>query len=164
MDNQEIFKKILVGVDGSKDSFKAMDYGVRLALATRGYLTFLFVITDQFIKEHYRMDGDHHGGSPVAEVMADQARTEELGREVFDRVEAEASKVLGSDNFTTKTRAGDPREEFVQELRKGQYDLCILGHSGASKSFETVFGKISDAIFQETNVPILITKLATPLR
>ncbi len=153
--DKPVFQNILVGVDGSEDSYMAAEYAVKLAQATNGSVTFLFVITESYIKKQYQTDG---APSMIGEAMVEQARTEEKSREVFARVSEIATQCIGKKYCSTKTRKGLPQEEFVKELNEGTYDLCVLGRQGASQSFVTVFGRVSDAIFKKTNVPLLIIK------
>ncbi|MHA1731568.1 MAG: universal stress protein [Promethearchaeota archaeon] len=150
-----IFQKILVGVDGSKDSYAAARYGIKLARSTGGAITFLYVVTEDLIKERFDTSGIK---DLIAHVMAEQARTEELGREVFGEVEELARQVLPPERIHTRMRGGFPHEEFLEEIKEGNHDLVILGQQGASKSFTTVFGEISKRIVNESSVPLLIVK------
>lgn len=150
-----VFRRILVGVDGSEDSLVAAERATLLAQATRGHITFLFVVTEEFVKRSTSADP----ATIVSEAVVEQARTKEQGEEVLSKVREMASRHLGTGQISTKVRSGDPREEFVKELQEGGYELCVLGRRGASRSFETMFGKISEAIFSRTKVPLLIVRL-----
>ncbi|GAB4317741.1 MAG: hypothetical protein Kow0069_20540 [Promethearchaeota archaeon] len=157
--SERLFQKVLVGVDGSEDALQAAKCAIKIVKATGGHVTFLFVATEEFLRKQYeRKKKEGVKGGSMATALVEQARSEEMGRKVLADVAEFANHQLGTDDFSTKLRSGDPRAEFVEELRSGSYDLCVIGRHGASKSFTTVFGKLSEAIFRETDVPILILK------
>jgi nucleotide-binding universal stress UspA family protein len=153
----DIFKNILIGVDGSNDGYEAMKYGIKIAKLTHAKVTFLYIETDNFIINQYKgVDSIEKSRSQVDDFLLFQARTEEIGKDLFQKIKEYIESQKLDLNYELKSRLGNPRIEFVNEIKQTQYDLCILGKDSASKSFTTVFGKISDFIIKETKVPVLI--------
>jgi nucleotide-binding universal stress UspA family protein len=153
----DIFKNILIGVDGSNDGYEAMKYGLKIASFTKAKLTFLYVITDEYIINHYKgIESIEKSRSQVDDFLLLQARTEAIGNDLFEKIKDHIKNQDLDINYELKMRSGNPRSEFVEEINQFQYDLCILGKDSASKSFSTVFGKISEFIIKETKTPVLI--------
>lgn len=154
-----IFTNVLVGVDGSNDSYEAMIYAIKLADCMQAKLTFLYVTTEGYIKEVFHGEAEiKKSKSQVDDLLLLQARTEAIGKALFEKVEAYIKSKNPDLNFELKMRKGNPKEEFVDEINNGGYDLCVLGSSSASKSFQAVFGRVSDHIIKSTKIPILIIR------
>jgi nucleotide-binding universal stress UspA family protein len=153
----DIFKNVLIGIDGSNDGYEAMEYGIKIAQLTHAKLTFLYIETEKFIIEHYKgVDSIEKSRSQVDDFLLFQARTDEIGKDLFQKITEHIEHQKLDISYELKKREGNPRIEFVDEIKQNQYDLCIVGKDSASKSFTTVFGKISDFIIRETKVPVLI--------
>lgn len=153
----DIFKNILIGVDGSNDGYEALKYGVKIANLTNAKLTFLYIITEDYIIKHYKgIESIEKSTSQVDDFLLLQARTETIGHDIFEKVKEYIKSQNVNVNYNLKMRSGNPRSEFVDEINEFKYDLCILGKDSASKSFTTVFGKISEYIIKETKTPVLI--------
>ncbi|MHA1794160.1 MAG: universal stress protein [Promethearchaeota archaeon] len=152
-----MFKNIIIGVDGSADSYNAATCGITLAKILQAKIVFFFVITTDYIKQMY---GDEtsikKSISQVDDILLEQARTKEIADETFKKLEVQASKVLGSDFFQMKIAYGHPIEEFVKELKTGEHDLAIIGRKGASKAQRAVLGSLIDTIIEKTSIPCLI--------
>jgi nucleotide-binding universal stress UspA family protein len=153
----DIFKNILIGVDGSNDGYEAMKYGLKIAKLTHAKLTFLYIETENFIINQYKgVDSIEKSRSQVDDFLLFQARTEEIGKDLFQKIRDYIESQNLDISYEMKKREGNPRVEIVDEIKQANYDLCIVGKDSASKSFTTVFGKISDFIIRETKVPVLI--------
>lgn len=154
-----IFKKILTGVDGSNDSYEAVEFAIKIAESMKSQLIFLYVITDDYIKEVYRGEAEIKKSlSQVDDIMLLQARTEEIGKAVFKKIEDYIKESNPELKYEFKMRNGNPGKEIVDEINKNGYDLCVLGAKSASRSFTTVFGQISDYIIKNTKIPILMVR------
>ncbi len=153
----DIFKSILVGVDGSNDGYEAMKYGLKIGSLTNAKLTFLYVITEDYIITHYKgIESIEKSRSQVDDFLLLQARTEAIGNDIFDKIKDYILNQKINLGYDLKMRSGNPRAQFVEEINEFHYDLCILGTDSASKSFSTVFGKISEFVIKETRIPVLI--------
>lgn len=159
MKNISIYKKILVGVDGSNDSYEAVESAFKIAESMKSQLIFLYVITDDFIKKIYRGEAEIKKSiSQVDDIMLLQARTEEIGKAVFKKIEDYIKERNITLSYEFKMRNGNPRNEIVDEINTKDYDLCVLGARSASRSFTTVFGQISDYVIKNTKIPILMVR------
>jgi nucleotide-binding universal stress UspA family protein len=155
-----IFKKILVGVDGSDDSYEAVDYAIKIAESMKSKLIFLYIITENYIKEVYKGEEQIKKSiSQVDDIMLLQARTEAIGKAIFQRIEDFIKERKITITYEFKMRNGNPANEIIEEVNQNGYDLCILGAKSASRSFTTVFGKISDHVIRNTKIPILMVRV-----
>jgi nucleotide-binding universal stress UspA family protein len=152
-----IFSNILVGIDGSNDSLEGMYYAMKIAESMGSKLTFLYVITENYIKEVFHGEEEiKKSKTQVDDLLLLQSRTEQIGKAVFQKVETYIKTQNPDLQFEFKMIEGNPKDVFVKEINENEYDLCVLGSGSASKSFTAVFGRVSDYIIQNTKTPILI--------
>jgi nucleotide-binding universal stress UspA family protein len=58
----------------------------------------------------------------------------------------------------TNLSGGDPSELILQEVKKGKYDLIIMGSRKLNKLQELMFGSVSDRVTRLCSVPVLVVK------
>ena len=152
-----MFKHILIAVDDSADSYKAAEMGLKLAKTCKARVTFVYVITIEYIKSIY---GDEKKirktNSPFDDFLLEQARTEEIGNRVFSKVIELAHKHDYVEHIETKMLEGNPSAELVNEICTGPYDLAVVGRSGASKAQKSIFGDVTSPVIKLTKIPVLI--------
>ncbi len=151
-----MFKHVIIAVDDSDDSYKAAEMGIEIAKLFSGKVTFAYVVTDEYIKTVY---GDakriKKSRSPFDDFLLEQARTSQIGNQVFGKLVSLAQKMQFS-NIETKMLNGNPSSELVNEIQGGPYDLAIVGRTGASKAQRSIFGNCIDPVIQLTSIPTLI--------
>jgi nucleotide-binding universal stress UspA family protein len=136
---------IIVGVDGSGHSQRALEWAMHEAAVRRVPLTVLTV--DEAIRGYY-------GG--VAEYADDTARTEDA------RVaaQAETDKVLAGldeprpDSVTVRAVHGFPVEELVNASRDA--DMIVVGSRGAGGFSRLMMGSVADQVARHAHCPVLI--------
>ncbi|MGQ4876323.1 MAG: universal stress protein [Promethearchaeia archaeon] len=154
-----IFQNILVGLDGSKDSYEALNYASKIAVDQDAKLTVLYVITVDYIKQTYKGEEEIKKSiSQVDDILLLQARTEEIGNAIFQKAKEFLDKCPKKIDYKLKMRNGNPRFEFFDEIMGNGYDLCVLGYECASASFSSVFGSTWDYLLKNTKIPILLIR------
>jgi len=140
-----MFKKILVGYDGSKGGRAALGCAAALAREGKAQLTAIWV--RQPLPKHADLPGE-----PEGEAEAAQDYFEERKREV-----AEVAKKCGI-AIPCESRAGHAAKVIVNFAKDGDYDLVVVGHSDHSELWGRLLGDTADRISDHAHCSVLIVK------
>ncbi len=137
-----MFLNILVAVDGSPSSQRAVEQAVDLARAMNSILTLIAV------------------APPVppyvtfAAVSAEQMQTD-VERWAETKLH-EAAGLIPDDVLVHRVqRSGHVGPEIVDELRRGHYDLVVLGTRGRGRAQENLLGSVNSYVHFHTHVAVL---------
>ncbi len=137
-----MFLNILVAVDGSPASLRALDEAVDLSRAVNSKLTLIAVAPPP---PHYSA----YAG------MSSERLSDEAGRWA-DGVLAKALQQIPDDVLAhTVRREGHAGREIVDELTRGGYDLVVLGTRARSRAQEGLLGSVNAHVHFNARVPIL---------
>nr|MDO8083362.1 universal stress protein [Candidatus Sigynarchaeum springense] len=150
-----MFTNIICCVDGSEDSAKAAEIGLKLAKQFDGSVTCVYVVTDDYIRFMKDDAATRKTGTSFDKILLEEARTEQIGYKVFADIIAMAKKVKCT-NYTTKFLNGNPLDELVNEICTGPYDLVIVGRHAASKAQKSLIGNVVEAIITFSTLPTLV--------
>ncbi len=140
---------IIVGVDGSGHSQRALEWAMKEAAIRHTPLTVLTV--------HEALRGYF---TSVVVFPDDQARTEEAQQ----AAEAEAKQVLAEldgphpESITVRAVHGFPVEELVNAGRDA--DMIVLGSRGAGGFSRLLMGSTASQVVQHAQCPVLIVPAA----
>lgn len=140
-------KKILVPVDLSPFSEKAIAYAADLARsanATVGVVTVVndvFPYFDFFPVEYTQPDYFH--------LMKEKAETEL--RQLTDRL-------LGGIANEVSVRRGYPATEIVNAASEGAYDLIVMATHGHSGLEHALLGSITEKVLRKAHCPVLVVR------
>jgi nucleotide-binding universal stress UspA family protein len=144
-----LFSRILVGLDGSEFSLKALEFAVDLAKKYRSQLVLVHVV----IRQIYAIN------PPEAGILAGTAIVREL--------EAEGKAILVKGEETVKAqglpvevrlRQGVPAEELLRAAADERADLIVLGSRGLSQVKAFLLGSVSDKVSHHVKCPTLIVR------
>lgn len=136
---------ILVGVDGSGHSQRALEWAMQEAAIRHVPLTVLTV--HEAIRGYY---------SDMAIYPNDPARTEEART----AAQAETDKVLAGldgprpDSVTVKAVHGFPVEELINAGKDA--DMIVLGSRGAGGFTQLMMGSVAGQVAQHAHCPVLL--------
>ena len=142
-----MFLNILVGVDGSPSSLRALEIATELARAGNARLTLIAV------------------APPVSSyVTLAGVSSEQMGIEL-DRwasgILAQAVASVPSEVIAhTIQHRGHAGPEIVEELHRGTYDLVVLGSRGRGRTQEGLFGSVNAYVHFHGHVPLLTVPAA----
>ena len=145
MAKEKAMSGIIVGVDGSGHSQRALEWAMKEAAIRHVPLTVLTV--------HEAIRGYFSG---VALYPDDPARTEEARK----AAQAETDKVLAGldgprpDSVTVKAVHGFPVEELVNAGKDA--DMIVLGSRGAGGFTRLLMGSTASQVSQHAHCPVLI--------
>jgi len=137
-----VFLNILVGIDDSESSQRALACAVRLAETGNARLTLITV------------------APPVSSLVTLTGINSELLSAEVDRWAARVLKTaletLPADVIAHTIAAhGHPGPEIVAELETGGYDLVVLGSRGRGRTQEGLFGSANGYVHFHADVPLL---------
>jgi nucleotide-binding universal stress UspA family protein len=145
MAKEKAMSGIIVGVDGSGHSQRALEWAMKEAAIRHVPLTVLTV--------HEAIRGYYSG---VAVYPDDPTRTEQ----VREAAQAETDKVLAAldgprpDSVTVKAVHGFPVEELVNAGKDA--DMIVLGSRGAGGFTRLLMGSTAGQVAQHSQCPVLI--------
>jgi nucleotide-binding universal stress UspA family protein len=144
-----LFSKILVGLDGSEYSLKALDFAADLAKKYQSQLVLVHVVMRQI----YAIN------PPEAGVLAGTAIVRELeedGKAILAKGE-ETVKAKGIP-VETRLKQGVPAEELLRAAVDEKADLIVLGSRGLSQVRAFFLGSVSDKVSHHAKCPALIVR------
>lgn len=140
-------KTILVPLDGSDNSFRALDAALVLAKNLNAKITAIYCI----------------GIIPVMEAqIIDPIKCQVEERKYADEVLHKAESLAKESNvpISTIVRYGNPGIEIVQIIKnkKNKIDLVVIGSRGQSPIKEMFLGSVSNYVLHKSPVPVLVVK------
>ena len=147
-----MYKKMVVPVDGSETSWRALRQAVELGVKFAGSeIIVLTVIQPYNNAALLAVPLDHN---VISQSNADMER---IGNEVLKQ----AREIVGP-NYPGKVsfemEVGHPSERILAVTKESGADAIIIGSRGLSVIAEFFLGSVSSKISQYSNVPVLIVK------
>ena len=136
-------KKILVPLDGSKNSLRGLDEGIYLARQCQAKITGLYVIP---IFPRNLADA----------IMPFQIHLTKEAKKFMDNAKIQCAKK--GIVFKSKVIFGSPTVEIEEFAKKGKFDVIIIGSRGQSELKEAFLGSVANAIVHKAKVPVLVVK------
>jgi len=139
-----MFEKILVPLDGSEHSLKALGVAVKIALRFDGKITLIHV---------YSLGGFSFSATPIKEFIE---ATRKAGVDILadgeKRAKAEGARV------ETVLLEGHAVGQIIKVCREGKFDLIVMGARGLGKIEELLLGSVSDGVTRHACCPVLVVK------
>ena len=147
-----MFKKLLVAVDGSSHSIKAVKVAAELAHQLKSCIVILHVIRDLPLpKEIQEMIQAGEVTESRLEILKTSAEI------IFER----ARKIAGEERVTqieTEIREGDPATEIVAAAQNHHADLIIIGTQGLSELKSMFMGSVTRKVNNLSPIHFLTVK------
>lgn len=155
-----MFKKILVPLDGSEHSAKALGQAAQIAKEFSGKITLIHVYSVSV--QPMMMPEPSTLSSPTIPILsgAEVSRMVEAVREYGNRIldDGEA-KIKGEKVELEKLLVeGHAVQEIVRVAKEGHFDLIVIGARGISHFKEILLGSVTDGVIHHTPCPVLVIK------
>jgi len=143
-----MFRSILVPVDYSEHSKASVRYAAELAKNVGATLHVVHVwdrptyASDAVL---VRRPGEEH--CSLAELIQRNAEN--------DMKDFLATLEFGDVKLTHELLSGDPTAKLVEELKKGGYDLVVLGTHGRTGLMHLLMGSVAEKLVRLSPVPVL---------
>ncbi len=139
--------KILLPVDGSKESYKAASYAMEIASKMQAIVDLVHVLP---------FDSTLYAGPEgiITDWGTVEKLREEEGRQLLERTieKIEHANV----NITTNLKKGDAIKTILDMARAGQYGMIVMGSRGRCFLEETLYGSVSNEVARSATCPVLI--------
>jgi nucleotide-binding universal stress UspA family protein len=139
--NNDMISKILVAVDGSKNADKAFEYACDLAKKAGASLLILHV-SEELGTVGYSIN----------------KQLERDYREMLQKYESRAKKVMKTYVDVMETKANDVAEEVLRTADKENIDTIVVGSRGISKAKTFLLGSVSYKVSHYARRPVVIVR------
>jgi nucleotide-binding universal stress UspA family protein len=139
-------KQIMVPIDFSECSKKALPYALALAREHRADLTLLYVVEPAYGAGEY-------GGIDYAQI---EASMREGGEKELARMAAE--EVRGQVKAVTQVCVGNPARAIVETARDLPADLIVIATHGRTGLKHVLLGSVAEHVVQRAPCPVLVVR------
>ena len=136
-------KKVLVPVDGSKNSFRGLDEAIYIARQCQATITGLYVIP---IYPRNLADA----------IMPYQIHlTKEAKKHMGTAKKRAAQKGIV---FKSKIVFGSPISEITDLAKEKKFDLIVIGSRGHTGVKEVFLGSVARGVVHKSRIPVMVVK------
>lgn len=155
-----LFKKILVPLDGSDQSLKALGIAVQMGKEFDGKISLIHVYS--VCVRPIVMPEPTTLTPPSVPIMApaDFSKVVEASRKAGNTILADGERKVKAEGVQVETllKEGHVVQEILETAKEGEFDLIVMGARGVSKIREILLGSVSDAVIRNAPCPVLVTK------
>lgn len=145
-----MFKKILVAVDGSKSSFKAMDKAIELQKLTDAEIYLICVY-----KHHSLFEASLSIARPDNMDIPDKVLSD-YAKEIVNHAKEKAAE-KGAVKVRGFVKAGRPSSVIVKFAKDKEADLIVVGSRGTHSDKDgMILGSVSHRVASKAKCPVLV--------
>ena len=148
-----MYTRILVGVDGSEESMKALCEGISLAKILDATVDVLFVISPRIYSQFADREVLSHDPDGQNQHVSLLQKEE---NEICDAIRSAAAD-LGRE-VSIHTRVGGAVEGLIEFAASNQIELIVVGSSGKGMAGRLLLGSVSTGVVHRSQVPVLVIK------
>jgi nucleotide-binding universal stress UspA family protein len=149
-----VIKNILVAVDGSENSNRALDFAIDLAEKYSAAITVLNVSEPPAMGAVPLEPTTISGDSMV--LFARDLR--KIHEDILSKAVVHAKEVNPKMVVLSKLREGDPALEIVAEAKESEFDIVVVGHRGEGRIREIFLGNISEKVSHLAPCSVVIVR------
>ena len=147
------YKNILVGIDGSETSMRALDKAIDAAKRNQAKLYIA-----QVLKPRQSSIGQSSLGFGVVETDVDENNRLKEQQETIDGIVARVQGE-GVEQVTGIVKIGSPHEELAKTIqRENQIDLIYIGATGANRVAQMFLGSNSAYILEHSLSDVMVVR------
>jgi nucleotide-binding universal stress UspA family protein len=149
-----LIRNILVGVDGSENSYRAMDFALDFAEKYSAAVTVLNV-SESPAMGAVPIEPTTVSGESMVVFAKDLRRFHE---DILSKAIDHAREVKPNVGVFSKLREGNPALEIVAESKEDVVDVVVVGHGGLGRVREIFLGNISEKVAHLVQCPVVIVR------
>jgi nucleotide-binding universal stress UspA family protein len=141
-----MLSKILVPVDGSENSLRALDHAIYLAKKTGADITAMNVIENPptvYVESQKLLN------ELLAKFRAESAKVLDMCKQIAEKSDVKIDTVIGE---------GDAASNIVGYAQKQGFDTIIIGRRGLGRFKEMVLGSVSNKVLHHAKCSVMIVK------
>lgn len=144
-----MFKKILVPIDGSKSSDKALNKAIKIGKEFQSEICVLSVTPEIYMMR----------GFTASVSSYDKKINQEVINMTMNTLN-EAKKILEDYPYvyTTNYVVGDPAKEILNYAKDQEVNLIIMGNRGMGAFSRTILGSVSNKVVNASPISVLVVK------
>lgn len=140
-------KRLLIPTDFSPVANQALAFGIHLARKMKAEISVMHVFDHQLLETDLL---PFHIDEAMAKGELPQAE-EQVRLHVGTLMRKEGTEVP----FDAIIRDGFPKEQILNNCKEGDFDLIIMGTTGATNRLESFFGSTTSAVMLNASCPVL---------
>ena len=155
-----LFEKILVPLDGSEHSLRALELAIQIAKKFGGKITLIHVysvtVRPVIMPEPTTLTPP---GVPVM-TPTEVSKVVEATRKAGTSILADGEQKVKAEEIQVETMLveGQTVEEIARIAKEGKFGLIIMGARGISRIREILLGSVSDGVIRNAPCPVLVVK------
>ncbi|MGE5188080.1 MAG: universal stress protein [Betaproteobacteria bacterium] len=150
-----MIKQVLVAVDGSENSIRALDFALDLTEKYAAQLTILNVSESMAVATV-----PQDPGAIAAENLV--TYNKDLGKiheNILKKAVAHAKESKPNMTISSKLREGNAASQIIAEAKESGSDIIVVGHKGVGKVKEFLgMGGISEKVVHTAPCPVVIVR------
>jgi nucleotide-binding universal stress UspA family protein len=155
-----LFEKILVPLDGSDHSLRALELAIQIAKKFGGKITLIHVysvtVRPVIMPEPTTLTPP---GVPVM-TPTEVSKVVEATRKAGTNILADGEQKVKAEKIQVETMLveGQTVEEIARIAKEDKFGLIIMGARGISRIREILLGSVSDGVIRKAPCPVLVVK------
>ncbi|MCF6410297.1 universal stress protein [Pseudalkalibacillus salsuginis] len=151
------YHNILIPIDGSDGSKKALETGAEIAKMSNGELTLVYVDEDLALAPYgvgHTLSGDNTA------ILRDNLRDVDTSVERNEQKLKEAKEYVEPlyNNVKIELLAGEPAKSICEYADEQKTDLIVIGNRGLSGLKKLMLGSVSQKVVSEADCHVLVAK------
>ncbi len=148
MEQECIFNRLLIPVDGSKGSLKAARFALRLALRDSCEVVAVHVVDEENVEDLAR-----YADRPVEEIRERMLSCgERYVEEVRELARRQGVRLVG------EIRVGIPHRTLLALVAEVDADLIVMGTVGRKGPRRVLIGSVTERVIEQSPVPVLVVR------
>jgi nucleotide-binding universal stress UspA family protein len=148
-----LIKNVLVAVDGSENSAKALDFALDFAEKYAAKVTILNVFESPAMGVMPQSTGYFGDNMPV---FANELT--KFHEEILAKALTRAKEVKPNLEISTALRDGDPAVEIVAMAKDEGFDVVVVAHRGVGRVRGVLLGSVSEKVARLASCPVVIVR------
>ncbi len=150
-----LIQNVLVAVDGSDNSKRALDFALDFVDRYGAALTIMNVSESSTVAAVPADLAAYSGNNSMVVVAKDITKFHE---DILNNALAHAKAAKPNLSVSTCLREGNPAAEIAALAKDGNFDVAVMGHRGSGKVREFLLGSISEKVAHSLDCTVILVK------